>query len=86
MSIRGQVRTPDGQPIAEARVFYTESPVPMPDVAALSGADGRFELSTPAAGRYTVGLAMEGYASSSVTVDVEAEQPADIDITLQPAG
>ena len=58
----------------------------MPDVAALSNADGRFELSTPVAGRYTVGLAMEGYGPSSVTVDVEAEQPADIDITLEPAG
>ncbi|HEY9377479.1 MAG TPA: hypothetical protein VIQ02_10325 [Jiangellaceae bacterium] len=45
------MRTPEGKPVAEARVFYTESPVPMPDVAALSGADGRFELTMPAAGR-----------------------------------
>ena len=51
MTIRGQVRTPDGEPLAEARVFYIESPVPMPDVAALSNADGRFELAAKAADR-----------------------------------
>lgn len=84
MSIRGHVRTPDGEPVAEARVFYTESPVPMPDVAALSGADGRFELSTPAAGSYTVGSVLEGFGSSTVTVVVEADRPADVEITLQP--
>jgi hypothetical protein len=86
MSIRGQVRRPDGEPLAEARVYYTESPVPMPDVAALSNADGRFELSTPAPGRYTVSSVLEGYAASSVTVVVEAERQTDIDITLEPAG
>ncbi|MGH8824239.1 MAG: carboxypeptidase-like regulatory domain-containing protein [Jiangellaceae bacterium] len=84
MSIRGLVRTPDGEPVAEARVFYTESPVPMPDVAALSGVDGRFELSTPAAGRYTIGSVLEGYGSSTVTVVVEADRPAEVEITMQP--
>jgi len=84
MSIRGQVRSAAGQPLAEARVYYLDSPVAMPDIAALANANGEFELSTPAAGSYTIGAALEGYSSASVTVEAGAQERAEIDIILEP--
>lgn len=87
MSIRGRVVARDERPLAEARVGLSEAPVPMPDVAALTGADGSFVLATPAAGRYTVTAAMDGYRSSSVTVAVAgAQDDAPAEIILVPAG
>jgi hypothetical protein len=86
MSIRGRVQASDGQPLAEARVYYEHAPVPVPDIAALADAAGRFNLATPAAGTYTIGATMDGYAPSSVTVDVGAQEQADVEITLEADG
>ena len=86
MSIRGQVRSSDGRPLAEARVYYQDAPVPVPDIAALADTAGRFTLATPADGTYTIGATIEGYAPSSVTVAVAAQEQADIVIVLEPVG
>lgn len=84
MGIQGQVRSRDGRPLAEARVYYEDAPVPVPEIAALTDEEGRFHLSAPARGVYRLGAAMDGYESSSATVDVGPERSVHADITLVP--
>lgn len=76
----GRVRDTAGAPVAQARVAFAEAPVPVPDVAALTGPDGRFALGAPAAGRYVVVAAADGHAPARVAVDVG--DGAELDITL----
>ncbi len=52
--ITGRVRDHTGEPVPGARVFFASGPVPLPDVAALTGPDGVFRLTAPAPGEYSV--------------------------------
>ena len=49
--IDGRSHLADDSPVIEARVFFGTTPVPMPDIAALTDEDGRFSLCTPAPGQ-----------------------------------
>ena len=82
MTIHGQVRSAGGQPLAEARVYYEQAPVAMPDVAALTDAAGRFTLATPADGTYRVGVACDGYAPAAVTIATSAAAQAEVVIAM----
>jgi hypothetical protein len=44
---RGRVVNADGVPVARARVTIVAATVPMPEIALLTGPDGRFELELP---------------------------------------
>ena len=77
--ISGSVVDAQGAPVDGARVFLTAGPVPLPDIAALTGADGRFELSAPAPGEYTVACAGETGAGESADVRVG---DGDVEVTL----
>jgi hypothetical protein len=79
--VAGRVVGASGAPLAEARVAFAEAPVPVPDVAAVTGADGRFALSAPAPGRYVVLGAADGHAAASVAVEVRGER-AELEIRL----
>lgn len=68
--ISGVVRTARGQPVADARVYVTRSPVPLPDIAALTDEQGTFAFAVPAAGEYTVACSVEGQATLEATVSV----------------
>jgi len=62
--IKGHVVDQSGAPVAGARVMVSASPVPLPDIAQITGPDGGFALAAPAPGRYSIvvhaaGLAME---------------------------
>ena len=52
--IRGLVLDAQGHPVAGARVSWALAPVPVPEVALLTDAGGRFTLTAPALGRYTL--------------------------------
>lgn len=80
--IAGRVLSPRGQPVAEARIYFTASPVAMPDIALLTDVSGRFSLSVPAAGSYTIGCSAEGYAPATATVKVGDKQTEVIEIRL----
>jgi hypothetical protein len=80
--ISGVVRDGAGRPVAQARVFLTEGPVSLPDVAALTGLDGRFVLSAPAAGAYVIQGHHQDYAPASVMVDVTQGEDVAVDLNL----
>jgi hypothetical protein len=79
--VAGRVLGASGAPLAEARVAFAEAPVPVPDIAAVTGADGRFALSAPAPGPYVVLAAAEGHVPAQVAVDV-GEERTEVEITL----
>ena len=80
--VSGVVQDPDGEPVGGARVYFAGGPVPLPDIAALTGADGRFTLSAPAPGTYEVECAAEGQAAQRETVEVAEGEEARLDFRL----
>ncbi len=82
--ISGVVRDSHGNPLAQARVYFTNGPVPLPDIAALTNKDGAFSLSAPVAGSYTIACAAEGFAPTEVTVAIADSKEAHLEIRLRP--
>ena len=66
--IAGVVRDDSGSPVEGARVYFTDAPVPMPDIAAVTGPDGRFSLGAPVDGTYTIECRADGFAPARATV------------------
>lgn len=52
--LRGIVVDEQGAPVPDAVVALVAGPAPLPDIAALTGDDGRFATGVPAAGEYEV--------------------------------
>lgn len=65
--VRGEVRGPDGDPVAGARVVVTRSPVPVPEIASVTDAAGRFALGVPAAGEYGLAAHAEAFPDGPAT-------------------
>jgi hypothetical protein len=82
--ITGVVVDASGNPIEEARVYFMEGPVPLPDIAALTDNSGRFALSAPVPGTYQIGVASEGPAVlvQEMTVEVDEERRVDLEVRL----
>jgi hypothetical protein len=81
--ISGVVRDLHGHPIVQARVYFTNGPVPLPDIAALTNKEGTFSLTAPVAGSYTLACAAEGFAPTVVTVAVTDSQETHLEIRLR---
>lgn len=81
--VYGTVYDPAGNPVAGARVYFTDSPFAMPDIAALTDGEGKFSLSVPADGTYGLECNAEGFSTKSTAVSVAGEQKIDIDIKLK---
>jgi hypothetical protein len=79
--IAGVVRDEGGAPIEDARVYFTDTPAPIPDVAALTGADGSFALTVPVDGTYTLESRAEGFAATRATID--SRDAGGIELTLR---
>ncbi|MGW6023785.1 carboxypeptidase-like regulatory domain-containing protein [Streptomyces sp. NPDC055099] len=54
VEITGVVRDTSGTPVTGAHVLFTEGPRPLPDIAAVTDAEGRFSLVAPTPGAYTL--------------------------------
>ena len=80
--VTGVVRGPGGEQVAQARVFIARGPGPVPDIAALTDAEGRFTLSLPMRGSYEITSAAEGYVSSSTTVEVGHDRELRVELRL----
>ncbi len=77
--ISGEVRV-GGRAVADARVFIVDGPGSFSDIAALTDSHGRFSLTAPQAGSYTVTCVAEGFAPASLTVEVPAKGAFSIDL------
>jgi hypothetical protein len=69
--VGGVVRDAAGEPMVLARVSLTAGPAPLPDIAALTDAAGRFTITVPRPGRYQISAFTDG-GSAVATVDVPA--------------
>lgn len=76
VTVRGEVRGADGAPVAGARVSITDSPVPVPEIAAVTGPDGGFVLAAPAPGRYAFAAHADGVPGGPATGEVAVPPPA----------
>jgi hypothetical protein len=76
--IAGTVLDATGKPVAQARVFFTSAPGPVPDIAAITGADGSFRLSAPRPGSYRIAAHSETSGSGDSNVVV-----ADKDVSVE---
>jgi hypothetical protein len=84
-TIAGVVVDARGNPVEEARVYFVEGPLPLPDIAALTDSSGRFALSAPVPGIYLIGVASEGFAGlvqETTTVEVREERSIDLEVRL----
>lgn len=84
MVLAGVVRGPTGEPVPLARVLIAGGPVPVPDIAALTDAEGRFALSLPAAGAYQLECVADDFAPLSTTVEVGEGAVAQVELRLTP--
>jgi hypothetical protein len=73
MIINGTVTDPSGRPVVGATVLIAASPIPVPDIAALTGADGAFSIAVPAPGAYRLVVRSE-VDLVEVAVDVAAAE------------
>ena len=74
--ITGVVLDATGRPVAQARVYVVKAPGPVPDVAVLTGPDGRFALAAARSGTYEIGCSTDRSGSVSATVVVGARDTA----------
>ncbi|WP_369217139.1 carboxypeptidase-like regulatory domain-containing protein [Streptomyces flavofungini] len=92
VEITGVVRDASGAPVAGAHVLFTAGPRPLPDIAALTDAEGRFSLGAPAPGSYTLTcradpvMGSSGTAEATVRVEAGARAttsgPVRVELTL----
>lgn len=81
-SIRGSVRGPNGDPVAEASVYFMAGPVPLPDIAQLTDDEGRFQLTAPAPGTYRIGVRTGEGEAAEVTVEVVGEEDVELEVRV----
>jgi hypothetical protein len=80
--IEGRTWSREHGPVVEARVYFTEAPVALPDIAALTDGDGRFSLFVPVPGKYTLECSAEGFLVATVTINVTGEK-SRIDLPVE---
>jgi hypothetical protein len=83
--IRGVVHDQHSLPLGGARVYFLSGPVPLPDVAAMTGPDGVFTLTAPVPGTYAIQCTLVDGRSAHRSVSVEAgsETTVAFDMSLE---
>ena len=81
--LSGTVHDPEGRPVAGARVLFTSAPAPLPDVAALTGADGSFTLAAPEPGSYELAVHADGFAPAKVRCDLTEADTKPLRVKLR---
>ncbi len=80
--ITGRVTNPSGEPIARARLAFSDSSVPLPEMAYTTNADGAYRIAVPR-GTYTLVVTADGYASQERKLDTRQEAQTQADFVLQ---
>jgi len=81
--ISGVVRSPDGKPVSNARVYFTAGPAPLPEIAALTDSNGAFSLTAPAPGEYVIESAADEFGTRSSKLKVKGGEPVRLDLKLK---
>ena len=81
-AVSGRVLDSHGRPVAAATVYFVSGPVALPDIAQLTGADGRFSLVAPAPGRYRIGVNAPGTAVQERDIEVASQGAVPIEVQL----
>jgi hypothetical protein len=81
--ISGVVRSPDGKPVSNARVYFTAGPVALPEIAAVTDESGAFSLTAPAPGEYVVESNSDKFGSGSSKVKVKGGEPVRLELKLK---
>jgi hypothetical protein len=84
-TIRGVVLSEDGRPATDVVVGLASGPVPLPDIAAVTGERGDFILTAPAVGQYVVTVSYPDGRQESRTLDV-AEEDTEVALQVRPGG
>ena len=84
-TIRGVVLSEDGQPALDVVVGLTGGPLPLADIAAVTGEQGIFILTAPAAGRYVVTVSYPNGQQETRTLEV-AEDDTEVTLEVRPGG
>jgi hypothetical protein len=80
--VSGVVRNEEGDAIPDARVFFIDGPERFADVASLTDALGRFFLSAPSMGTYTIQCAAEGFVPRVLDIRVSLDdETLEIEMT-----
>jgi Carboxypeptidase regulatory-like domain len=82
-TVSGVVTDEAGRPVAEAAVAFARAPVPVPDVAAVTGVDGRFLLAAPAPGAYTVVVSAPGRQGATADLRVEPGEATQVSVEVR---
>jgi hypothetical protein len=82
--VTGVVVDAGGNPIKDARAYFLQGPVPVPDIAALTDRDGRFTLSAPVPGTYELQVAAEDFSPTTKVLNLTGESRLDIAVRLFP--
>lgn len=82
LTVSGRVLSDDGSPVAGAAVYVVDGPSPIPDIAQITGPDGRYSLRVLTAGSYRIGASVTGRKARPVPVDVGPGGALAIDIHL----
>lgn len=81
--IRGVVHDANGRPVEMARIYFKYGPVPLPDVAMLTGSDGSFALTAPAPGTYQLEVSSDSPEPTQAKVTVEEGREAHLKIKIK---
>lgn len=81
--VAGTVLDAAGKPVAQARVYISSAPGPIPDIAAMTDSAGRFKLSAPQPGAYEISARSEASGTGQAKVTVTATD-ATVVIRLKP--
>jgi len=81
-AIHGRVVAEDGRPLSGASVAVQHAAGPVPDIAALTGADGTFELGGLPPGEVTLQAHLASGQTARARVQVTANSVASVTITV----
>ena len=83
MVVHGRVVDEGGGAVGAAAVYIVNAPVSVPDVALLTDEHGRFTLSIPVPGRYTLGARSETAGVGHADVALAAGESIDVELQLR---
>lgn len=82
-TISGIVMDAQGRPVEQARIYFVDGPVPLPEIASLTNNDGAFTLTAPAPGAYQIECATDTFAPVRAAVTVQGGKESHVKFKLR---